>query len=134
MKTIFVTQILENYGTETAPHWKGKGGMTYILNKTDGSLPVEDIPKYITSDGTMFREYVVAVEEVEDDFVPEFEADQRVYEYVIRHYEPRLTIRDGVLIQWKKVFGYDDKEYIWAYNKMDNDKCVWKNDNAKALK
>lgn len=34
------TQYLENYGTETAPYWKFKGGSTYVL--TGFAVPLND--------------------------------------------------------------------------------------------
>ena len=134
MATIIVTQVRENYGTETSPFWKFKCGSVYMFTKTDGSLTTDDVVETLTTSTTMFQEYVIGVEEVAHDYIPQFEVDQKEYEGIIRHYEPRIQIRQGAVIHWKKIIGYDDKDYVWAYNLSDNSKCVWMNDNAKALK
>lgn len=39
MKIAVYTQYSENYGTADAPHWKSKGGSTYLIN----NLSVKDV-------------------------------------------------------------------------------------------
>lgn len=129
---IITTQVRENYGTSEAPFWKCKGGHDYLLTKSDGSLTLDQVKELISRRNDMFEEYVIDVGDAEEGFVPEFELSQLEYEGYIGHFEPRLTVRDGCLIEWKKIVGWSDrKDYIWAYNLSDGGKCVWKNDNAK---
>jgi hypothetical protein len=74
MKLVIQTQYCENYGDEAQPHWKFKGGSTYIVaNITTAQatrIAAEGIPtltQLIEYSNPMTREYVLGFNVVEDD-------------------------------------------------------------------
>ena len=76
MKLIIQTQIRENYGDADAPHWKCKGGETYVvpnLTAPQAAKVVEQgiptLTALINTRGDMFEEYVLGFDVVEDTAV-----------------------------------------------------------------
>ncbi len=74
MKLVIQTQYCENYGDEDSPHWKFKGGSTYIVaNITPAQatrIAAEGIPtltQLIEYSNPMTREYILGFNVVEDD-------------------------------------------------------------------
>ena len=77
MKLVIQTQYCENYGDEESPHWKFKGGSTYVVpNITPDQaarIEREGIPTLsglIEYDNPMTREYILDYSVREDDFTP----------------------------------------------------------------
>jgi hypothetical protein len=76
MKVVICTQYRENYGTESAPHWKFKGGSTYVVEglttaqaaraATSGCPTLTSLIAYRNP---MAEESVIDVSVVEDDAV-----------------------------------------------------------------
>jgi hypothetical protein len=74
MKLVIQTQYCENYGDEDSPHWKFKGGSTYIVaNITTAQatrIAAEGIPtltQLIEYSNPMTREYILGYTVREDD-------------------------------------------------------------------
>ena len=89
MKILITTQYRENYGTETDPYWKMKGGEEYFVTDVDplqvapGEL-VEQVRSQIEYSNPRSEEYIVDWRLVEDDYMTDFEFDQWEYEGEIR--------------------------------------------------
>ncbi len=73
MKVAIYTQIRENYGSADAPHWKCKGGSTFVVpNLTSvraARVQEQGIPTLtalISTSNAMFEEYVTGFTVVED--------------------------------------------------------------------
>ena len=81
MKVLITTQYSENYGTESDPYWKFKGGSDYFiqnvnpLNVAPGLL-VDKVRSQIEYSNPMSQELILDWELVSDDFITEFEKDQ----------------------------------------------------------
>ena len=81
MKVLITTQYSENYGTESDPYWKFKGGSDYFiqnvnpLNVAPGML-VDKVRSQIEYSNPMSQELILDWELVSDDFITEFEKDQ----------------------------------------------------------
>jgi hypothetical protein len=79
MKIVIHTQCLENYGNESNPRWKYKGGSVYVYEglstKTvlslieSGNTFIEKIFPLIEYRESMFEEYVIEWEYASDDEV-----------------------------------------------------------------
>ena len=81
MKILITTQYRENYGTESDPYWKFKGGSDYFIPgvdplKTAPGLLVEQVRDQIEHAGAMTEEYILDWELVADDALSPFEQDQ----------------------------------------------------------
>jgi len=76
MKLVINTQYRENYGSAQTPHWKFKGGETYVVENLT-QVQVEDavksgcpdLSKLLTRMNSMSEEYVIDIGAVENDKV-----------------------------------------------------------------
>ena len=85
MKVLITTQYSENYGTESDPYWKFKGGSEYFISNVDPlkvapGLLVEQVRSKIEYSNPMSEEYILDWELVADDYMTEFERSQLEYE------------------------------------------------------
>lgn len=90
MKIIITTQYLENYGTDTEPYWKAKGGDDYVILgvdplKTAPGLLVEQVRSQIEYHGDMSQEYIVDWNLVPDHQLTDYEQDQLAFDGEIRY-------------------------------------------------
>ena len=96
MKLLILTQVYENYGDATNPHWKAKGGDDYVVrnvkNDSDATTTVMAVRDQIESNTDYLRETIVGWKLVADDYLTEFERSQLEY--------------DGAIV-------YPSKEIIW---------------------
>ena len=81
MKILITTQYRENYGTESDPYWKMKGGDEYYILNVDPlqvapGLLVEQVRGEIEYANPMSEESILDWQLVEDDFQTNFEQDQ----------------------------------------------------------
>lgn len=74
MQVVIQTQVRENYGTESAPHWKFKGGSVYTVRnltaKQVAQVNEKGIPTLkalIENFNPMCEEYIVGFDVVADD-------------------------------------------------------------------
>ena len=87
-KLLIQTQVHENYGTESEPYWKPKGGGDYVIknfrkfNKVTETVMA--VRAQIEQDNEFYREYIIGWEVVTDDYLTQFERDQLEYEGQIR--------------------------------------------------
>ena len=90
MKILITTQYRENYGTESDPYWKFKGGSDYFILGVDPlkvapGLLVEQVRGEIEYAGPMSEEYILDWELVADDALSPFEQDQMEFDGEIRY-------------------------------------------------
>ena len=81
MKILITTQYRENYGTESDPYWKFKGGSDYFIPGVDPlkvapGVLVERVRGEIEYAGPMSEEYILDWELVADDALSPSEQDQ----------------------------------------------------------
>ena len=90
MKILITTQYRENYGTESDPYWKFKGGSDYFILGVDPlkvapGLLVEQVRGEIEYSGPMTEEYILDWQLVADDALSPFEQDQMELDGEIRY-------------------------------------------------
>jgi hypothetical protein len=75
MKLVIQTQYCENYGDEDQPHWKFKGGSTYVVQNITTAqaqrIEAEGIPtlsSLIEYSNPMSREYILDYSVRDDDY------------------------------------------------------------------
>ena len=87
-KLLIQTQVHENYGTESEPYWKPKGGGDYVIKNFSKFNKVTEtvmaVRAQIEQDNEFYREYIIGWEVVTDDYLTQFERDQLEYEGQIR--------------------------------------------------
>jgi hypothetical protein len=81
VKILITTQYRENYGTETDPYWKMKGGEDYFILAVDPlqqapGVLVEQVRGQIEYSNPRSEEYIVDWRLVPDDYVTDYERDQ----------------------------------------------------------
>jgi hypothetical protein len=83
-KLLIQTQVLENYGTESEPYWKAKGGGDYVVKNfrkfNAATEVVMALRGQVEQDNEFVREYIIGWEVVADDYLTEFERSQLEYE------------------------------------------------------
>ena len=90
MKILITTQYRENYGTESDPYWKNKGGDEYYILgvdplKTAPGVLVEQVRGRIEYTNPRSEEYILDWQLVPDDFQTDFERDQLLFDGEIRY-------------------------------------------------
>jgi hypothetical protein len=85
MKLYIWTQDQENYGDETNPHWKMKGGTDYFIpnfkgNDTEVTIAIMGVRNQIEEDNPFFRSNIMGWKIVKDDYLTELEKYQLEYE------------------------------------------------------
>ena len=101
MMLVISTQCYENYGTETDPYWKAKGGSEYkilgvptdvdsdeILSIVRRSMPI------IERDNAFFQTTVIGYGLEADDWLSGFERSQLEYDGDIEFPEPFIEYID----------------------------------------
>ena len=101
MMLVISTQCYENYGTETDPHWKAKGGSEYkilgvptdvdsdeILSIVRRSMPI------IEKSNDYVQETIIGYELEADDYLSWSEKSQLDYEGSIQFAEPTIEYSD----------------------------------------
>lgn len=91
MKAIFYTQVFENYawredgsiGTGEDAYFKPKGGDEYVVKNVDKSEMLkilEQVKAQVEVSNDYFRETIVDLQLVEDDYLTEYEREQLEYD------------------------------------------------------
>ena len=96
------TQYQENYGTETAPFWKFKGGETFVLTGFDhpmsdglaaaGQAAVEQVRSQIEYANPMAEQTIIDWEFKANDAMTPFENDQMEFDGRVTSPATRLTL------------------------------------------
>ena len=70
-KLVILTQVYENYGSAEKPHWKAKGGDTYVVPNftqfNSAQAVVDSIRDQCEIDNEFYNEYIVDWYVAEDD-------------------------------------------------------------------
>ena len=91
MKAIFYTQVFENYawredgsiGTGEDAYFKPKGGDEYVVKNVDKSEMLkilEQVKAQVEVSNDYFRETIIDLQLVEDDYLTEYEREQLEYD------------------------------------------------------
>jgi len=91
MKAIFTTQVFENYawredgsiGTGADAYFKPKGGDEYVVKNVDKSEMLkilEQVKAQVEVSNDYFRETIIDLQLVEDDYLTEYERSQLEYD------------------------------------------------------
>lgn len=93
---VISTQYRENYGTDTDPFWKSKGGSDYKILGVPLNVDYEAI---VSASGIGYsnaysEEYVIGWSIESDDYLSEFERSQLEYEGKIGFPEPTMEYSD----------------------------------------
>lgn len=92
MKICFYTQDYENYGTDTDPYWKAKGGEDFIIEAPEWTEEMADnVCKAVSEDNPFFQRSVIGFDKVSDDYMTQFERDQLDYEGKIDYPAVRVS-------------------------------------------
>ncbi len=132
-KLVISTQYMENYDVDEVSeegYWKYKGGHDFIIDDVDINnvqSVVDEVSPLITYSNSMSREYVLDWSVKTDDYVPEYEKNQKEFETGYFYHEPRLfKNEDGHWIKIRKFDGY--KGGYEYHDNLNTDKVVYKNE------
>ncbi len=102
------TQYMENYGAhdwdgtgECPQYWKFKGGSEYKITNVDinGDLAAAVRAAAVERDNHYCREYILDWSVEGDDYLSEFERQQKEYEGEITYFEPQMDYRELLATQ-----------------------------------
>jgi hypothetical protein len=123
MKLVITTQYKENYGDEKNPHWKFKGGSTYICKHYIGAIRNQPnkkdesyFKKIIQYKNTASAEYILDFVLVPDGWRSEYEISQE--EYIkegrenLMYYDYEISLNNVLVKKFRK----DDTMYKYKYN------------------
>lgn len=108
MKLMIFTQVHENYGSESDPYWKPKGGDDYFVPVSmDDLLASEDKAAFlrglvdaaravIEQRNCMFEEYIIDWSLEDDSFRTEFESSQLEWDGCIMYPSKPVHVERGV--------------------------------------
>ena len=98
MMLVISTQCYENYGTETDPYWKAKGGSEYKILGVPTNVDLDEVVTLVRGDIEKSNDYVqetiieYALEA--DDWLSDFERSQLEYDGDIEFPEPFIEYSD----------------------------------------
>lgn len=103
MKLVIQTQVYENYGDASNPHWKAKFGDDYWYDLGEYSRSKQAIAELIQffgprieSHSDYYREHIIYTSIESDAYLTPFEQDQLDYEGHITYQAKQLFIQDEV--------------------------------------
>ena len=93
---VIQTQVYENYGDETKPYWKAKGGSEYKIRNIPLNTDYEEIVSIanLETDNAFLREYILGWTIENDDYLSWFEKSQLEYDGSITYPEPSVEYAD----------------------------------------
>ena len=93
---VIQTQIFENYGDESDPYWKAKGGCDYKIRNIPLNTDYEEIVSIanIETDNAFLQEYILGWTIENDDYLSWFEKSQLEYDGSITYPEPSVEYAD----------------------------------------
>jgi hypothetical protein len=102
LQLILETQYHENYGDEENPHWKAKGGQTYIVDlpvENANASTINELKSLIDYRNPMSEEYVNSVHLEEDGYISDYEKWQCLTPLHGVHYDTRVALHeDGTYV------------------------------------
>ena len=115
------TQYRENYGDEENPHWKSKGGSTYLVTDLSDSeiadVDLMELRNLIDYENPMSEEWVIGVSIEADDYTSDYEKWQKEDEYATSvYYDTRIVRReDGTFVATDQFKG-SGGSYVKTWN------------------
>ena len=115
------TQYRENYGDEENPHWKSKGGSTYLVTDLSDSeiadVDLMEIRNLIDYANPMSEEWVIGVSIEADDYTSDYEKWQKEDECATSiYYDTRIVRReDGTYVATDQFKG-SGGSYVKTWN------------------
>jgi hypothetical protein len=115
------TQYHENYGDEENPHWKAKGGQTYLVTDLNDSnvtnVHINELKSLIDYANPMSEEWVIGVSIETDDYTSDYEKWQKEDECCTSiYYDTRVVRReDGTYVATDQFKG-SGGEYVKIWN------------------
>ena len=98
MMLVISTQCYENYGTETDPYWKAKGGSEYKILGVPTDVDLDEVVTLVRGDIEKSNDYVqetiIGYGLEADDWLSGFERSQLEYEGSIQFAEPTIDYSD----------------------------------------
>ena len=105
----FVTQAQENYGSPERPHWKCKFGGTYLLHvhlEALNAAPnrqaflntlVDAARPQVEESNSMYRQWIVDWQLVEDDHLTDSELDQLEFDGEITYWATEIVLEPSLV-------------------------------------
>ena len=98
MMLVISTQCYENYGTETDPYWKAKGGSEYKILGVPTNVDLDEVVTLVRGDIEKSNDYVqetiIGYGLEADDWLSDFERSQLEYDGSIEFAEPTIDYSD----------------------------------------
>ena len=98
MMLVISTQCYENYGTETDPYWKAKGGSEYKILGVPANVDLDEVVTLVRGDIEKSNDYVqetiIGYGLEADDYLSWFEKSQLEYDGDIEFPEPFIEYSD----------------------------------------
>lgn len=98
MMLVISTQCYENYGTETDPYWKAKGGSEYKILGVPTNVDLDEVVTLVRGDIEKSNDYVqetiIGYGLEADDWLSDFERSQLEYDGDIEYPEPFIEYSD----------------------------------------
>jgi len=98
MMLVISTQCYENYGTETDPYWKAKGGSEYKILGVPTDVDLDEVVTLVRGDIEKSNDYVqetiLGYGLEADDYLSWFEKSQLEYDGDIEFPEPTIEYSD----------------------------------------
>ena len=98
MMLVISTQCYENYGTETDPYWKAKGGSEYKILGVPTNVDLDEVVTLVRGDiersNNYVQETIIGYGLEADDWLSGFERSQLEYEGSIQFPEPTIEYSD----------------------------------------
>ena len=98
MMLVISTQCYENYGTETDPYWKAKGGSEYKILGVPTDVDLDEVVTLVRGDIEKSNDYVqetiLGYGLEADDWLSGFERSQLEYDGDIEFPEPFIEYSD----------------------------------------
>ena len=95
-KLVILTQVYENYGSALKPHWKAKGGDTYVVPNftqfNSAQAVVDSIRDRLEIDDEFYNEYIIDWYVAEDSYLSRDERLQLEFEGRITHPAKELVV------------------------------------------
>ena len=95
-KLVILTQVYENYGSAEKPHWKAKGGGTYVVPNftqfNEAQAVVDGIRDQCEVDDEFYNEYIIDWYVVEDSYLTRDERLQLESDGRITHPAKELVV------------------------------------------
>ena len=129
MLLVIETQYHENYGSEENPHWKSKGGSTYLVDlqaENANASTINELKYLIEYRNSMTEEYVINVHLEEDDYCSDYETWQKEDNDGV-YYDTRVVRREDGTYHATQQYKGPRGQWVKTYNMAPEG--VWENNS-----